>query len=120
MNEITYEIGRRIYKVRKEYNWTQQKLADKSGVSCAYISRLENGNDFCPTVGLLCEIARALKVSPKWLILGVNDIMCKDCINYTRGKDGWGSCFENPMKLWRDTDYCSWGERREEKEHDPT
>jgi len=70
MNEITYEIGRRIYKVRKEYNWTQQKLADKSGVSCAYISRLENGNDFCPTVGLLCEIARALKVSPKWIIFG--------------------------------------------------
>ena len=70
MNEITYEIGRRIYKVRKEYNWTQQKLADKSAVSCAYISRLENGNDFCPTVGLLCEIARALKVSPKWLIFG--------------------------------------------------
>ena len=33
---------------------------------------------------------------------------CKDCINYTRGKDEWGSCFENPMKLWRDNDSCSW------------
>ena len=39
-------------------------------------------------------------------------VRCKDCINYTRVKDEWGSCFENPMKLWRDTDYCSWAERR--------
>lgn len=39
-------------------------------------------------------------------------VRCKDCINYTRGKDEYGSCFENPMKLWRDTDYCSWAERR--------
>ena len=39
-------------------------------------------------------------------------IRCKDCINFTRGKDEWGSCFENPMKMWRDTDYCSWAERR--------
>ena len=115
MNEITYEIGRRIYKVRKEYNWTQQKLAERSGVSSAYISRLENGNDFCPTVGLLCEIARALKVSPNWLILGRTDITCKDCINYDKGEDEWGYCFENPMKMWRDTDYCSFAERREDE-----
>ena len=39
-------------------------------------------------------------------------IRCKDCINFTQGKDEWGSCFENPLKMWRDTDYCSWGERR--------
>lgn len=42
----------------------------------------------------------------------VDVVRCKDCINYTRGKDEWGSCFENPMKLWRETDYCSWAERR--------
>lgn len=38
----------------------------------------------------------------------VEVVRCKDCINYTPGKDEWGSCFENPMKLWRDNDYCSW------------
>lgn len=39
-------------------------------------------------------------------------VRCKDCENFNEGKDGWGSCFENPLKMWRDTDYCSWGERR--------
>lgn len=42
----------------------------------------------------------------------VEVVRCNDCINYTRGKDEWGSCFENPMKLWRETDYCSWAERK--------
>lgn len=40
-------------------------------------------------------------------------VRCKDCINFTRGKDEWGSCFENPMKMWRETDFCSWAERKE-------
>ena len=42
----------------------------------------------------------------------VEVVRCKDCINFTKGKDEWGSCFENPMKMWRETDFCSWGERR--------
>ena len=39
-------------------------------------------------------------------------VRCKDCTNFMPGKDEWGSCFENPTKMWRDTDYCSWAERR--------
>lgn len=42
----------------------------------------------------------------------VEVVHCRECINFTQGKDEWGNCFENPMKMWRDTDYCSWGERR--------
>lgn len=45
-------------------------------------------------------------------------IRCKDCTNFTQGKDEWGSCFENPMKMWRETDYCSWGERRQDEQPD--
>lgn len=45
----------------------------------------------------------------------VEVVRCKDCINFTKGKDEWGSCFENPMKMWRETDFCSWGERREDE-----
>ena len=41
-------------------------------------------------------------------------IRCKDCINFIPGKDEWGSCFENPMKMWRTTDYCAWAERRDD------
>lgn len=41
-------------------------------------------------------------------------VRCKDCTNFTQGKDEWGSCFENPMKMWRETDFCSWGERRDD------
>ena len=41
-------------------------------------------------------------------------IRCKDCINFTSGQDEWGNCFENPMKMWRETDFCSWAERRDD------
>ena len=39
-------------------------------------------------------------------------VYCKDCENFTPGKDEWGSCSENPMKAWRTTDFCAWGERK--------
>lgn len=42
-------------------------------------------------------------------------IRCKDCINFTSGKDEWGNCFENPMKMWRETDFCSWAERKDDE-----
>ena len=42
-------------------------------------------------------------------------IRCKDCENFTPGKDEWGNCCENPMKMWRETDFCSWAERRDDE-----
>lgn len=56
------------------------------------------------------EVKRIIKIQPE--VDAVPVVQCKDCINFTQGKDEWGSCFENPMKMWRDTDYCSLGERR--------
>lgn len=37
------ELGRRVARVRIERDWSQQMLADKSGVSLSSISRLESG-----------------------------------------------------------------------------
>lgn len=52
------------------------------------------------------DIRRIIEEEPEAVV------RCKDCINFTQGKDEWGSCFENPIKMWRETDFCSWAERR--------
>lgn len=51
---------------RKLRNMTQETLSRKSGVSKSYISELEN-NLKCPTLNILCVLARALDVDPREL-----------------------------------------------------
>ncbi len=58
------------------------------------------------------QAAILMRLHDQPTINAVEVVRCRDCINFTQGKDEWGSCFENPMKMWRDTDFCSWAERR--------
>ena len=37
-------IGEQLKKLRKNYDLTQQQLAEQSGVSFTFINRVENGN----------------------------------------------------------------------------
>lgn len=51
-------LGERIKELRKHYNWTQQELAEKLGVTSASISSWESGTrrpDF-ETLDNLCDI----------------------------------------------------------------
>lgn len=70
---LGYEIGCRIKAKRKEKKWTQTQLGNKAWVSHAYISHLERGQISSPSVMYLCDIAKALGVTPKWLIFGDGD-----------------------------------------------
>ena len=51
----------RIKEIREEKKMSQEDLANKSGVSRAIISGLENGNKTITTTGTLIKIAEALE-----------------------------------------------------------
>jgi transcriptional regulator with XRE-family HTH domain len=43
MESLVKEVGRRLKQIRKAAGITQEKLAEKAGLSVEYISRLERG-----------------------------------------------------------------------------
>lgn len=59
MLKVTY----RVYEERTNQNLSVRQLADKSGVSVAQISYIENGRSH-PTVYTLCLLSLALGVDP--------------------------------------------------------
>lgn len=60
-------IGKRVQKRRKEVGYTQEQLAEKIGISRAYMGFIEQGRN-APSLEVLQKIARALKVSPSELL----------------------------------------------------
>jgi transcriptional regulator with XRE-family HTH domain len=62
----------RLTTLRKEKRFTQQELADKSGVSVVQIRRYEGGSAQ-PTMELIKKLAVALSVSSDYLIFDKNE-----------------------------------------------
>ena len=56
-------IAKRLKELRKERNWTQQKLAEKAGLSFNAITKIEQGAAKHPTLKTLLKLADALKIS---------------------------------------------------------
>ena len=74
---IEAEIGKRIHQYRLHNNFTLQELADKTGYSKGYLSKVEKSGK-APPVATLSVIARELGVSVS-VILGeetINDSIC--------------------------------------------
>jgi len=74
---IEAEIGKRIHQYRLQNNFTLQELADKTGYSKGYLSKVEKSGK-APPVATLSVIARELRVSVS-LILGeeaINNSIC--------------------------------------------
>lgn len=55
-------VGDNCARIRKERGWTQEELAERSGLSQQYISDLERGKRN-PTIVTIYELAQALGVS---------------------------------------------------------
>ena len=76
------QIGKNIAGFRKKYNYTQESLADKLGISPQAVSKWENG--IClPEVSLLLELSKLFSVSVDELlcnkeILSVTDFMTRN------------------------------------------
>ena len=51
----------KIREFREKQNMTQQELSEKSGISRAYISQLENNDSLIVKSSTMLAIARALK-----------------------------------------------------------
>lgn len=41
--DICIRLGRRIRQLRSKHGWTQQQLADMTGIGRVHVSELENG-----------------------------------------------------------------------------
>ncbi len=52
-------IGKRIQKARQEKGITQEKLAERVGISIVYLSKIENGRVY-PTLEMLSNICTEL------------------------------------------------------------
>lgn len=63
-------FGERIRKLRQKRKWSQEKLAEESGLHPTYVSGIERGKR---DVGLesILKLARALKVDPGKLLKGI-------------------------------------------------
>ena len=69
---LTAKLSARLKSLRKEQGWTLDQLGDRSGVSKATLSRLENG-DVSPTTEVLGKLCAAYGVSLTRLISMVEE-----------------------------------------------
>lgn len=64
------EFGRRVRAIREQRQWTQEDLADKSGLTSVQVSRVERGVREIRLTTLLRLIA-ALETKPDKLLKGL-------------------------------------------------
>ena len=62
------ELGSYLRRVRKELNLTLRAVEEKTGISNAYLSQLENNKIFCPSPKILYKLAKCYKVSYAYLM----------------------------------------------------
>ena len=68
-----YEIGQRIRKFRKAYNFSQEQLAEKVGISTTHMSHIETGNTKL-SLQVFVNIANALSVQTDELLYDIPKI----------------------------------------------
>ena len=61
-SDLTRTVSERIRTRRTALGWTQEQLAEASGVQATTISRIERGK-IAPSLGALHELATALRTS---------------------------------------------------------
>jgi transcriptional regulator with XRE-family HTH domain len=63
-------FGDRVRKRRQDLGWSQEKLAEKSGLHWTYISSIERGERNISLLNIL-RVAEALDVDPGKLVRGL-------------------------------------------------
>jgi transcriptional regulator with XRE-family HTH domain len=56
-------LAKRVKECRKKKGWTQQKLAEKAGLSFNTITKIEQGIGDSPTLKTLIKLADVLEVT---------------------------------------------------------
>ena len=70
MTQLLLKIGKRVRKLRTDRGWSQEELADRSGVNRSYMSRVELGKSDV-SLSVLHKIARTLEISLSELLAGI-------------------------------------------------
>lgn len=60
-------FGASVRRVRKEYDWTQEDLADRAGLTTTYVGQVERG-DKVPSLTVVLKLAHALDMLPAELM----------------------------------------------------
>lgn len=63
-------VGKRLRKIRKEKNLSQEELSEKAGYYRTYVGHIETGN-YSPSLHTMWRIAHALKVDLGELLKGL-------------------------------------------------
>jgi len=56
-------LAKKIKELRKKSGWSQQKLAEKAGVSYNTVTKIEQGVATMPTIQTMIKIADAFGIS---------------------------------------------------------
>lgn len=70
MDDPVREFGRRVRAMREQKHWTQEELADRSGLASVQISRIERGAREIRLTTLL-RLISAFETSPDKLLAGL-------------------------------------------------
>lgn len=62
-------MNERIVNLRTDRGWTQDKFAEKIGISKNYVSLIENGKKI-PSSRLISDICQEFGVNENWLLTG--------------------------------------------------
>lgn len=60
MTDVKQTIGKRIHRLRRGMDMTQQSLAERIGVNASYIGPLEKGLK-CPSIAVLQKLSEVLQ-----------------------------------------------------------
>jgi DNA-binding XRE family transcriptional regulator len=64
-------FGESVRRFRKDYEWTQEELADRAGLTTTYVGQVERG-DKVPSLTVVLKLAHALEVLPTELMGSFN------------------------------------------------
>ncbi|MFL6305866.1 MAG: helix-turn-helix domain-containing protein [Candidatus Sulfotelmatobacter sp.] len=70
MTQLLLKVGKRVRNLRTDRGWSQEELADRSGVNRSYMSRVELGKSDV-SLSVLHKIARPLGLSLAELLTGI-------------------------------------------------
>ena len=70
MTQLLLKVGKRVRSLRLDRGWSQEELADRSGVNRSYMSRVELGKSDV-SLSVLHKIARTLGISLAELLTGI-------------------------------------------------
>lgn len=94
-----YKIGQNIRKYRKAYNYSQEELAEKVGISVTHLSHIETGNTKL-SLPVFITLAEILQVHTDELLYGISSTQ----LDYTKEEilSVLDRCTPNELQIIKD------------------